>query len=232
MNKVIKKQCVKCHSYFNGAKYATCPYCSNSSETDKGRYCCVLHYRNRPGETLKHDCFAVAFSDAVNGNTFDCKDDGEILNVIVDSEELIANFNYSTVKKIKYEKNVITRCDYSKDGVTEEWEFILSDSPIAFEEVKAGYRKRSDGLYYKSEKQPGKGNLPMGTIVCLNGEKTAWMIFGYNQMDLSNKLVYDYIGAAWPMGKGEDGSQRLFDHEDITEIKYKGYDPDVTRPMW
>lgn len=70
--------------------------------------------------------------------------------------------------------------------------------------------------------------LPIGSIVLLkNGEKKL-MIIGIMQSDNGRKKKnYDYLGELYPEGHiGEGIYQYLFNHEDINEIIFRGYEDD------
>ncbi len=70
-----------------------------------------------------------------------------------------------------------------------------------------------------------KGLLPIGTVVLLkNGEKRL-MIAGIKQMDVENSgKEYDYYGVMYPEGHVGEDFQYLFNHEDISEIYFKGFE--------
>ncbi|MCD8023447.1 MAG: DUF4176 domain-containing protein [Lachnospiraceae bacterium] len=70
--------------------------------------------------------------------------------------------------------------------------------------------------------------LPIGSVVLLkNGEKKL-MIIGIMQRDTRRgKKNYDYLGELYPEGHiGEGLHQYLFNHEDINEIIFRGYEDD------
>lgn len=72
--------------------------------------------------------------------------------------------------------------------------------------------------------------LPIGTIVRLkNGEKKL-MIIGVKQSNMDeNGKEYDYIGVLYPEGHLGVEFQYLFNHDDIEEIFFNGYeDPERT----
>lgn len=66
--------------------------------------------------------------------------------------------------------------------------------------------------------------LPIGTIVLLKDAKRKLMIYGIGQTDATNNVDYDYIGVLFPEGNMGEGSQFLFNHSDIEQIIFKGYD--------
>ena len=66
--------------------------------------------------------------------------------------------------------------------------------------------------------------LPIGTVVSLKDGTKRLMIFGVRQTDNESGIEYDYIGVLYPEGNiGEEG-QFLFNHENIAEVFYKGYE--------
>lgn len=70
-----------------------------------------------------------------------------------------------------------------------------------------------------------KDLLPIGTVVMLKGGIRKLMITG---MKVTSKetpdLIYDYIGVIYPEGfLGEQGNF-MFNHSDINDVIFKGYD--------
>ena len=74
--------------------------------------------------------------------------------------------------------------------------------------------------------------LPIGSVVRLkNGEKRL-MISGIKQTDSEgNGREYDYYGVLYPEGYLGGEYQYLFNHEDIEEIFFRGYE-DEERPFF
>lgn len=74
-----------------------------------------------------------------------------------------------------------------------------------------------------------KDLLPIGSIVLLKDGEKRLMINGIMQTDIgeTNK-DYDYMGILYPEGHIGEGFQYLFNHEDINEIVFRGYE-DVER---
>ena len=70
-----------------------------------------------------------------------------------------------------------------------------------------------------------KDLLPIGTVVLLkNGEKRL-MIAGIKQMDTEDaSKEYDYYGVMYPEGHVGENFQYLFNHKDIAEIYFKGFE--------
>lgn len=65
--------------------------------------------------------------------------------------------------------------------------------------------------------------LPIGTVVRVKGATKRLMIFGVKQMDAKTKEVYDYIGVLYPEGNMGEEVRFLFNHENIDEIIFTGY---------
>lgn len=66
--------------------------------------------------------------------------------------------------------------------------------------------------------------LPIGSVVLLkNGQKKV-MIFGVKQTDASTDTEYDYISVLYPEGNMGEAGQFLFNHSDIEEIYFRGYE--------
>lgn len=70
-----------------------------------------------------------------------------------------------------------------------------------------------------------KDLLPIGTIVLLKDGEKRLMINGIMQTDTSGTgKNYDYMGVLYPEGHIGEGFQYLFNHEDIEEIIFRGYE--------
>ena len=69
-----------------------------------------------------------------------------------------------------------------------------------------------------------KGLLPIGSVVLLEELKNKLMIFGVKQTDDSTGVEYDYIGVLYPEGNLGSDHQYLFNHEDIQEVVFVGYE--------
>lgn len=69
--------------------------------------------------------------------------------------------------------------------------------------------------------------LPIGTIVLLKDGEKKLMINGVMQSDIAESgKEYDYLGILYPEGHIGDQFQYLFNHEDISEIVFRGYEDD------
>lgn len=73
--------------------------------------------------------------------------------------------------------------------------------------------------------------LPIGTIVTIANQPKTIVIVGYGAYEKASteetQTVYDYCGYPYPEGYCGDDSVIVFNHDVITEIKYKGYTPDT-----
>ncbi|MCI8667689.1 MAG: DUF4176 domain-containing protein [Dorea sp.] len=69
--------------------------------------------------------------------------------------------------------------------------------------------------------------LPIGSIVLLEEGEKRLMISGIMQSDASgNGEEYDYLGVLYPEGHIGDQFQYLFNHKDISEIIFRGFEDD------
>lgn len=70
-----------------------------------------------------------------------------------------------------------------------------------------------------------KDLLPIGSIVLLKEGKKKLMVAGIKQTDVSDlKQEYDYLGLLYPEGSIGENFQYLFNHEDINEVFFRGYE--------
>ncbi len=66
--------------------------------------------------------------------------------------------------------------------------------------------------------------LPIGSIVKVNKVDTRLMIFGVLQK--SRDSMYDYIAVPYPEGAHNVRSSVAFNHDDIKEVIFRGYEDD------
>lgn len=67
--------------------------------------------------------------------------------------------------------------------------------------------------------------LPIGSIVLLKDGEKRLMINGIMQSDASGSGAnFDYLGILYPEGHIGDEFQYLFNHEDIAQIIFRGYE--------
>lgn len=74
-----------------------------------------------------------------------------------------------------------------------------------------------------------KDLLPIGSIVILKDGEQPLMIYGIMQSDGESGLFkkskeYDYASVPYPQGNLGPGMTFLFNHEDIKEIIFRGYE--------
>ena len=70
-----------------------------------------------------------------------------------------------------------------------------------------------------------KDLLPIGSVVLLKEGQKKIMIFGIKQSDGTNPdIEYDYVGVLYPEGNLGTEYQFLFNHQDISEVFFKGYE--------
>ena len=74
-----------------------------------------------------------------------------------------------------------------------------------------------------------KDLLPIGSIVILKDGEQPLMIYGIMQSDGAGELFkkpkeYDYVSVPYPQGNLGEGMTYLFNHEDIKEIIFRGYE--------
>lgn len=67
--------------------------------------------------------------------------------------------------------------------------------------------------------------LPIGSIVLLKDGEKRLMISGIMQTDAGDiQKKFDYLGVLYPEGHIGEGFQYLFNHEDINEIVFRGFE--------
>lgn len=67
--------------------------------------------------------------------------------------------------------------------------------------------------------------LPIGSVVLMRGGTKKIMIIGILQVSEEEKdEVYDYIGVPYPEGYMGADNVFLFQHENINDVIFKGYD--------
>ena len=74
-----------------------------------------------------------------------------------------------------------------------------------------------------------KDLLPIGSIVFLKDSEKRLMIIGVMQSDASKnwsryRKEYDYLGVLYPEGYIGNHVQYLFNHEDIREVVFRGFE--------
>ena len=71
-----------------------------------------------------------------------------------------------------------------------------------------------------------KNLLPIGSVVFLKGGMKKLMVIGIKQLkkDDGDNQEFDYIGVLYPEGFLGDESNFLFNHADINDVVFTGYD--------
>lgn len=68
--------------------------------------------------------------------------------------------------------------------------------------------------------------LPIGTVVLLEKAEKKLMITGFCAVNNETKEEFDYCGCLYPEGQLVVKDTFLFNHDQIVEIFYLGYDDD------
>lgn len=67
--------------------------------------------------------------------------------------------------------------------------------------------------------------LPIGSVVRLKDGTKPLMVFGIKQIDPEQSATeYDYVSVPYPEGHLGIQNQYLFNHDDIKEILFRGFD--------
>ncbi len=69
-----------------------------------------------------------------------------------------------------------------------------------------------------------KNLLPVGSVVLLKDATKKLMIIGILQLKSSEKKIYDYLSVPYPEGYIGENNNFLFDHEDINDVIFMGYE--------
>lgn len=70
-----------------------------------------------------------------------------------------------------------------------------------------------------------KDLLPIGSVVLLRKGEKKVMIFGIKQTDgEKHDTEFDYVGVMYPEGNVGSEYQFLFNHVDIAEVFFRGYE--------
>ncbi len=70
-----------------------------------------------------------------------------------------------------------------------------------------------------------KDLLPIGSVVLLRNGVKKLMIMGVKTINTDTpETVYDYLGVLFPEGYLGDEGNFMFNHEDITDVVFRGYD--------
>ena len=66
--------------------------------------------------------------------------------------------------------------------------------------------------------------LPIGSVIVLKGGSKKLMVYGIKQTKGDTGVMYDYIGVIYPEGNIGKAGQFLFNHKDIDQVFFKGYE--------
>ena len=69
-----------------------------------------------------------------------------------------------------------------------------------------------------------KDLLPIGSIVRLTKATKRLMVIGVKQTQMETGDEYDYLGVIYPEGNLGGNTQIMFNHEDIEEICFRGFE--------
>ena len=69
-----------------------------------------------------------------------------------------------------------------------------------------------------------KDYLPIGTVVLLKGGKKKLMITGFFVKAAGHDEIFDYSGCLYPEGIINSKENGLFNHDQIEQVIYRGYD--------
>ena len=72
-----------------------------------------------------------------------------------------------------------------------------------------------------------KEYLPIGSVVLLKKSEKELMIYGRKQIHLNSGMEFDYIGCLYPEGYITDEFSFFFNHSDISEILFKGFESEM-----
>lgn len=65
--------------------------------------------------------------------------------------------------------------------------------------------------------------LPVGSIVLLKGAKRKVVIIGFGAIEEGSSEVWDYLGAAYPIGVISSNKNLLFNRNQIEKVVFTGY---------
>lgn len=66
--------------------------------------------------------------------------------------------------------------------------------------------------------------LPIGSVVLLKNGKKRVMVCGVKQTEMESDKEYDYMSVLYPEGHMADVGTYLFNHEDIEQVFFRGYE--------
>ncbi|HLR54932.1 MAG TPA: DUF4176 domain-containing protein [Pseudogracilibacillus sp.] len=71
-----------------------------------------------------------------------------------------------------------------------------------------------------------KGNelVPIGTVVIVDFVEQAVMIYGRKQQQEDKNEIWDYVACPYPQGHLSDETNIFFNHDQIQQIIFKGFE--------
>ncbi|GAK41721.1 hypothetical protein TCA2_4213 [Paenibacillus sp. TCA20] len=66
--------------------------------------------------------------------------------------------------------------------------------------------------------------LPIGSVVRIKEWKQKLMIYGRLQNDTESQGTWDYVACYYPHGNLTEDSNVFFNHEDIKDVIFKGFE--------
>ncbi|WP_148357101.1 DUF4176 domain-containing protein [Peribacillus simplex] len=78
-----------------------------------------------------------------------------------------------------------------------------------------------------------KGNelLPIGTIVLLDIFPQPLMVYGRMQQQAEKDSIWEYVACPYPQGHISDESNVFFNHEQIKQVIFKGFESEGEKLM-
>ena len=71
-----------------------------------------------------------------------------------------------------------------------------------------------------------EGLLPIGSVVIAKEANHRVMVTGYGHRLVNSEKVYDYSGVLWPEGYVGAEQSLVFNHEDIDQVFFVGFQTD------
>ncbi len=123
-------------------------------------YCCVMHNRCISALITPYERpvkkFVVAFCGQLKDSSVFCEDVGVELELLITETKLcgylrLVGFENKDMFSLEYKKDLLATYHIEVFDAMESWEFYISDKEINVENLKRGYRKDVDGVYYNIE---------------------------------------------------------------------------------
>ena len=65
--------------------------------------------------------------------------------------------------------------------------------------------------------------LPVGSVVLLKGATRGIVVIGYSVVEEGSDEIWDYLGAAYPIGVITPDKNLLFNRDQIDKVLFEGY---------